>query len=135
MITSDNAFSLLSFSFRSKPNQTSIFQNFHFSHFQFLIHFCQYFNLSINPCFEFAVDFIMWTLFYYSVLMFTVPFAVFFLAKHICEDIYHLDIFATNVISVVCAVVAVNVIIFFYVSHNMKRQMQLREEEEKSKTD
>lgn len=91
--------------------------------------------MKINACFEFAVNFIMWTLFYYSVLMFTVPFAVFFLAKHVCEDIYHFDIFATNVISVVSAVIAVNVIIFFYVCHNMKRQVQLREEEEKAKSD
>lgn len=67
--------------------------------------------------------------------MFTVPFAVFFLAKHICDDIYHFDIFASNVISVISAVVAVNVIIFLYVYHNMKQHVQLQEEDEKAKTD
>ncbi len=63
----------------------------------------------------------MWVLFYYSVVMFTVPFAVFFIVKHVCEDTLHYNVFTSNLLSVIASVVAVNVIIFFYVYHSMKR--------------
>lgn len=71
----------------------------------------------------------MWILFYYSVLMFTCPFAMFFLAKYMCERILHYSLFTTNLISVISAVIIVNVIIFFYVCHNIKQQVILKPRE------
>lgn len=70
----------------------------------------------------------MLVLFYYSIAMFTLPFIAFFATKHVCEDILYYNIFTTNVMSVISAVIVVNVIIFFYVHHEMRKNAKAAEE-------
>lgn len=77
----------------------------------------------------------MWVLFYYSMAMFTLPFVFFFATKHFCEDVLHFNMYATNLASVICAVVTVNAIIFFYVRHAMKQHLRAVEQVEREKED
>lgn len=54
-------------------------------------------------------------LLFFSVLMFSIPFLVFFGTRHYLTEHFHLEPFETNAISVFTAVVSVNVIIGIYV--------------------
>lgn len=56
-------------------------------------------------------------LLFYSFLMFSLPFGVFFSVKYILRDTYGVDGFANTAWSVFGAVVTVNVIICAYVYH------------------
>ncbi|XP_048522974.1 uncharacterized protein LOC125504666 [Dendroctonus ponderosae] len=53
-------------------------------------------------------------LLFFSFLMFTVPFLVFYGTKHVALEYWHLDTFQSNAISVFTAVLSVNVIIGIY---------------------
>ena len=50
----------------------------------------------------------------FSTAMFTLPFAVFFGVRHIMDQELHSDIFMTNCVSVLSAVITVNMIIAAY---------------------
>lgn len=53
-------------------------------------------------------------LLFFSLLMFTLPFAAFFGVRHYLRDILHLDDFTVTCWSVLAAVVTVNVVIALY---------------------
>lgn len=54
-------------------------------------------------------------LLFFSVLMFSIPFLVFFGTRHYLTDHFHLQPFETNAISVFASVISVNIIIGIYV--------------------
>lgn len=54
-------------------------------------------------------------LLFFSFLMFSVPFLVFFGTKHVLLEDFHLEVFQCNAIAVFAAVVTVNIIIGIYV--------------------
>ena len=53
-------------------------------------------------------------LLFFSFLMFTVPFCVFFGVRHYIKDYFNLDQYQDNVIAVIAAVLSVNIIIAGY---------------------
>lgn len=57
---------------------------------------------------------VLCTLFLYSLAMFTLPFVVFFSVRHLLTSQFHLETFTINCISVMSAVVTVNLIIAGY---------------------
>lgn len=56
-------------------------------------------------------------LLFYSFLMFTLPFGIFFATKYILQDTFHITGYTNTVWSVLLAVVTVNLIIVAYVYH------------------
>jgi len=73
---------------------------------------------------------VLGTLFLYSIAMFTLPFAAFFGVQHFVSLKFHTDNFATNCISVLAAVVTVNLIIFFYAYQALHESVQEKEQNE-----
>ncbi|CAB0043395.1 unnamed protein product [Trichogramma brassicae] len=71
------------------------------------------------------------TFFLYSLAMFTLPFIAFFTAQHIMNTKFHADIFVTNCVSVVSAVIVVNLIIGVYAYKALHEQ----DEESKGSSD
>lgn len=58
---------------------------------------------------------VLGTLFLYSLAMFTLPFVAFFGVEHIMKAEFNTDRFVTNCISVLAAVITVNLIIASYI--------------------
>jgi len=73
---------------------------------------------------------VLGTLFLYSIAMFTLPFVAFFGVQHFVSLKFHTDNFVTNCISVLAAVVMVNLIIFFYAYQALHESIQEKEQNE-----
>lgn len=67
-----------------------------------------------SPNFE---SHVMWYLLGYTLLMFTLPFAGFFFMKYFLSQILNIQGFTVITISVIFAVIIVQIIIYFYVKH------------------
>lgn len=73
---------------------------------------------------------ILGTLFLYSVAMFTLPFVVFFGTQHFININFGTDRFVTNCISVLAAVITVNLIISCYVYQALHEPNYAKKENE-----
>jgi hypothetical protein len=65
---------------------------------------------------------ILGTFYIYSIAMFTLPFIAFFGVQHILITEFHTERFVTNCISIVAAVLVVNIIIGFYAYQALHEQ-------------
>lgn len=70
---------------------------------------------------------VLGTLFLYSVAMFTLPFVAFFGIRYFITLKFHTDTFATNCISVLAAVMTVNLIIFCYAYQALNESIEKKE--------
>ncbi|XP_025075250.1 uncharacterized protein LOC112552937 [Pogonomyrmex barbatus] len=73
---------------------------------------------------------ILGTLFLYSVAMFTLPFVAFFGTRHFMISKFHTDTAVTNYISVLAAVITVNLIISCYVYQALNEPVEEKEQED-----
>ncbi|RLU25002.1 hypothetical protein DMN91_003094 [Ooceraea biroi] len=69
-------------------------------------------------------------LFLYSIAMFTLPFVAFFGTQHLVSAKFHTDHFVTNCVSVLAAVVTVNLIISCYAYQALHESIQEKEQSE-----
>lgn len=80
---------------------------------------------------------VLGTLLLYSIAMFTLPFAAFFGVRHYMRLEFQTDTFATNCVSVLAAVVTVNLIISCYAYqalHETVEEKENSEEEDRVET-
>lgn len=73
---------------------------------------------------------VLGTLFLYSIAMFTLPFVAFFGVQHIVLSNFQTDSFVTNCVSVLAAVVTVNLIISCYAYQALHESIQEKEQTE-----
>lgn len=70
------------------------------------------------------------TLFLYSIAMFTLPFVAFFGIQHFITLEFQTDIFTTNCVSVLAAVITVNLIISCYAYQALHESIEEKEQSE-----
>lgn len=73
---------------------------------------------------------VMGTLFLYSIAMFTLPFAAFFGIQHFMTLEFQTDTFVTNCVSVLAAVIVVNLIISCYAYQALHESIEEKEQNE-----
>lgn len=73
---------------------------------------------------------VLGTLFLYSVAMFTLPFAAFFGVQHLMISEFQTDTAMTNYVSVLAAVVTVNLIISCYAYQALHESIEEKEQSE-----
>lgn len=73
---------------------------------------------------------VMGTLFLYSIAMFTLPFAAFFGIQHFMTLEFQTDTFVTNCVSVLAAVIMVNLIISCYAYQALHESIEEKEQNE-----